>query len=218
MNLKIYNEMQNILHECPSLINDKDAFAKICSVRFGVDVYWSDIDRITQAIEEHYFTKVWQPKTKKYKYSGLAIVDEINNMNPEHVLDVGCGYNEFKGKINNLTGIDPYNDKADVKCGVMQYEPEHLFDVLICFGSINFGNVQKVFSELKQCVQLTKGGGLLFFRVNPGIQHDPAEAKWIEFFNWSPEFIYNSAIAVGCSVINIRQDDNRIYFVLKKDK
>ena len=63
MNLKIYNEMQNILLECPSLINDTEAFAKICSVKFGVDVHWSDIDRITQAIEEHYFTKIWQPKT-----------------------------------------------------------------------------------------------------------------------------------------------------------
>ena len=174
--------MQNILHECPSLINDDDAFAKICSVKFGVDIYWSDIDRITQAIEEHYFTKIWQPKTKKYKYSGLAIVDEINNMKPKHVLDVGCGYNEFKGKINNLTGIDPYNDKADIKCGVMDYQPEHLFDVLICFGSINFGNVEKVFSELQKCVEITEKGGLLFFRVNPGIQHDPDEAKWIEFF------------------------------------
>jgi hypothetical protein len=30
----------------------------------------------------------------------------------ESVLDVGCGYNEFKGKINNLTGLDPYNKKC----------------------------------------------------------------------------------------------------------
>ena len=35
-------------------------------------------------------------------------------MNPDNVVDIGCGFNEFKGKITNLIGIDPYNDKADI--------------------------------------------------------------------------------------------------------
>ena len=37
------------------------------------------------------------------------------------VLDVGCGYNEFKGKIKNLTGIDPYNFHADWKIALKDY-------------------------------------------------------------------------------------------------
>lgn len=176
------------------------------------------VDQIDNAVNEKYFTKVWHPKQKKYKYSGLAIVDEINQLSPKSVLDVGCGYNEFKGKINNLYGIDLYNPKADEQVGIMEYKPERLHDILICFGSINFGNVQKVFRELQKCVSITEPGGLLFFRVNPGIQHDPAEAKWIEFFEWSPEFIFNSAKEVGCSVVNMRNDANRVYFVLRKDK
>ena len=45
-----------------------------------------------------------------YKWSGYRLVDEINSQKPRSVLDVGCGFNRFKGKINNLMGIDPYND------------------------------------------------------------------------------------------------------------
>ena len=218
MNTKIYNELQRILKDCPSLLDSSQALIEMINVRFDVSVTEPTVEQIDNAVNEKYFTKVWHPKQKKYKYSGLAIVDEINQLSPKSVLDVGCGYNEFKGKINNLYGIDLYNPKADEQVGIMEYRPERLHDVLICFGSINFGNVQKVFSELQKCVEITEPGGLLFFRVNPGIQHDPVEAKWIEFFEWTPEFIFNSAKEVGCSVVNMRNDANRIYFVLRKDK
>ena len=218
MNTKIYNELQRILKDCPHLLDNSQALIEMINVRFDVSVTEPTVDQIDDAVNEKYFTKVWHPKQKKYKYSGLAIVDEINQLSPKSVLDVGCGYNEFKGKINNLYGIDLYNPKADEQIGIMEYKPERLHDVLICFGSINFGNVQKVFRELQKCVSITEPGGLLFFRVNPGIQHDPAEAKWIEFFEWSPEFIFNSAKEVGCSVVNMRNDANRVYFVLRKDK
>jgi len=217
MNLKIYNEMQNILHECPSLINDDDAFAKICSVRFGVDIYWSDIDRITQEIEQHYFTKIWQPKTKKYKYSGLAIVDEINNMKPKSVLDVGCGYNEFKGKIHNLIGIDPYNDNADFKVGPMDFRTIQKFDVILCLGSVNFGGENKIIAEVGRCVSLLEDGGIMFFRVNPGLSHDTPESKWVEFFAWNVPFIIRLSEMFNLKILDIRDDTNsRKYFVYKK--
>ena len=92
-------------------------------------------------------------------------------------MDVGCGFNEFKGKINNLYGIDLYNTKADERVDIMDYKPEQQHDVLICFGSINFGNVQKVFSELKKCVEITEPGGLLSPRVNPCIHMIPLKPK-----------------------------------------
>lgn len=210
--------MQSILRACPNLIEDKRALLEMISVRFGVEVNDIDVDTISDAVLEKYFTKVWQPSTKKYKYSGLDIIDEVNAMKPEHVLDVGCGYNEFKGKIKNLYGIDAFNERADERVDIMDYYPGHAYDVLICFGSINFGNTQKVYSELAKAVAITKIGGLLYFRVNPGIQHDPKEAEWIEFFPWTPEFLFNSAKELGCSVLSMRNDSNRIYFALRKDK
>ena len=136
-------------------------------------------------------------------------------MKPRSVLDVGCGYNEFKGKIHNLIGVDAFNDRADVKSSIIDYNPGKQFDVVISLGSINFGSAEKVFAELEKVVSLTTTGGLLYFRVNPGETHDPKEAKYIDFFNYDYTFILNSANALNCEVMALREDANRIYFVWK---
>ena len=215
-NYKIHNELESIYKNCPGIT--KSELLELVKTRFGVDVQNPTEDEIDEAVLERYFTKVWQPKTKKYKYSGLSIVDEINNMNLDSVLDIGCGYNEFKGKINNLTGIDAYNSRADHQVHLLDYKTDKLYDAVICFGSINFGNVTKIIAEMKKAVSLVKQNGLMYFRVNPGIQHDDEEAHYIDFFEWTPEFIFNISQALGCRLINMRKDANRIYFILKKDK
>ena len=38
------------------------------------------------------------------------------------LLDVGCGDHPFKGRINNLVGIDPYNDCADYMVDILDYK------------------------------------------------------------------------------------------------
>jgi hypothetical protein len=174
------------------------------------------VDAIDEQVLANYFGRVWQPKTKKYKYSGLDIIDEVNALEPTSVLDLGCGYNEFKGKMNNVTGVDPYNSKADIVCSILDYTPDTQYDVTICMGSINFGSADKIIREVGHAVDLTAPEGLLFFRVNPGKQHEAPEAKWIDFFNWTPEFIINLARELNLIVVTIKQDANRLYFVLKR--
>jgi predicted nucleic acid-binding Zn-ribbon protein len=96
----------------------KETFDIECDQQFtSVEEYVQHIDN--QCLNA-YFSKIWQPDMKKWKYSGLKLVDEVNALNPRSVLDVGCGYNEFKGKIRNLTGIDPYNDRADYKISIIR--------------------------------------------------------------------------------------------------
>ena len=227
MNSKIIKQLQVMFTASPQLMRDTDLLRKAINGTFGVDINISSFDNIatlTKIIDhevlKNYFSKVWQPQTKKYKYSGLSIIDEVNNLQPNKVLDLGCGYNEFKGKVNNLIGIDPYNDKADVQSGILEYNAQTNFDVVICLGSINFGTVDKIYSELEHTVKLTRQGGLLYFRANPGTQHEAPEAKWIEFFEWTTEFIINSAERLGCELVTLNQDmgerGSRYYFVLKK--
>lgn len=231
MNSKIIAELNNLLMASPQLMRDNELLSKAVNGTFGVsiktnDLYHKDIYDLAAIIDyavlENYFSKVWQPKTKKYKYSGLSIVDEVNKLKPRSVLDLGCGYNEFKGKISNLVGVDPYNTKADVQSSILDYRSKDLFDVIICLGSINFGSVDKIYSELEHAVKLTSLNGLLYFRANPGTQHKAPEAKWIEFFNWNSQFIINSASELNCSIVDLRQEDgergSRYYFVLRKDK
>ena len=224
MNLKILNELDRILKSNPSLQSDKNTFCQVVNGVFDIELSQIDdieihalAEQIDRAVLSNYFSKVWQPETKKYKYSGLSIIDEVNSMNPDNVVDIGCGYNEFKGKIKNLIGIDPYNDRADISIHTLDYKPDVEFDVAICLGSINFGSSDKILAELENVVNMVKSGGFLYFRVNPGIQHDKPAAKWINFYDWDPIFISNAAEHLNCNVLTLRQDEgDRFYFVLRK--
>ena len=189
---------------------------------FGVDVKRCDTleqyaDVIDDACLNKYFSKYWQNDMKKWKYSGLALINEVNNLKPRAVLDVGCGYNEFKGRINNIIGIDPYNDKADLQVGTLDYITDQKFDVILCLGSVNFGNRDKIIAEVSRCVKLLADNGTMFFRVNPGLSHDKPEADWIEFYAWNVPFIIELSEKFNLKILDIRDDTNsRKYFVYKK--
>ena len=124
---------------------------------FGVEVARCDtLEQYVEAIDvaclHKYFSKYWENDIKKWKYSGLSLVEEVNSLKPRAVLDVGCGYNEFKGKINNLIGIDPYNDRADLEVSTLEYRTTQKFDVIMCLGSVNFGSRDKIIAETgKMC-------------------------------------------------------------------
>lgn len=214
------------MRENPKLAFDMGTLTQVINGVFDLEIdhlQTTNTIELTQIIDDlvlnKYFSSVWQPETKKYKYSGLSLIDEINNLKPRDVIDVGCGYNEFKGKIHNLMGIDPYNDRADLKVSLMDFKPQHKYDVAICLGSINFGSTEKILGELNKAVDMVESGGLLYFRVNPGIQHTKPEAQWINFYDWDPVFISNAARALDCTLLQLRQDsNNRFYFVWKKLK
>ena len=217
MNKKIFAQL--LAHSQNDLAKITDPYIR---ETFGVTVKRCDtLEQYTQAIDDaclhNYFSKYWNNDMKKWKYSGLALVDEVNNLKPRTVLDVGCGYNEFKGKINNLIGIDPYNDRADFEVSTMDYKTDQKFDVILCLGSVNFGSRDKIIAEVGRCVNLLTDGGTMFFRVNPGIQHDKPEAKWIEFFAWNVPFIIELAELFNLQVMDIRDDTNsRKYFIYRK--
>tara|TARA_Y100001937_G_scaffold38126_1_gene54315 strand:+ start:2177 stop:2836 length:660 start_codon:yes stop_codon:yes gene_type:complete len=191
---------------------------------FGVEVkrceslaeYCNVID---DACLHKYFSKYWQNDMKKWKYSGLSLINEVNALKPRSVLDVGCGYNEFKGKIDNLIGIDPYNRLADIHVGTLEYKTKQKFDVILCLGSVNFGGRDKIIAEVSRCVNLLEDGGTMFFRVNPGMKHDKPEADWIEFYAWNVPFIIELSEMFNLKVLDIRDDTNqRKYFVYRKVK
>ena len=191
---------------------------------FGVEVkrcetLLQSTDAIDDACLHRYFSKYWQNDMKKWKYSGLALIDEVNALKPRAVLDVGCGYNEFKGKINNLIGIDPYNNLADHQVGTLEYNTDRKFDVILCLGSVNFGSKDKIIAEVSRCVSLLADGGTMFFRVNPGVQHDKPEADWIEFYAWNVPFIIELTEILQLKILDIRDDTNqRKYFIYRTSK
>jgi hypothetical protein len=220
MNRKIFAELVNKTNNDVSKVTSqliKDTF----DVDF--DKTCKTLVDYTLGIDEKclhkYFAYHWEADMKKWKHSGLQLIDQVNDLNPRAVLDVGCGGNEFKNKIHNLIGLDPYNHNADYQIDLMDFRPMEKFDVILALGSINFGGQNKIIAEVSKCVNMLEEGGMMFFRVNPGIQHDKPEAKWIEFYAWNVPFIIELAEMFNLKVLDIRDDSNkRKYFVYRKVK
>ena len=218
MNKKILAELltysQNNIEKITSEYISKTFGVKLKDKFEKLEDYVEAIDNL---ILDRYFSKYWQADMKKWKYSGLQLIDEVNKLKPRAVLDVGCGYNEFKGKIKNLTGIDPYNHHADWKIHLRDYKTKIKYDVILCLGSINFGSRSKIESEIEMCVNLLEKDGIMFFRVNPGVQHDKPESRWVDFFAWNVPFIIDTAEKFGLEILDIRDDTNqRKYFIYRK--
>jgi hypothetical protein len=221
MNHKILHKLEQMLHTSPQLLRNSRTLQQAIQGTFDIeiDVEYNHIgelvDRIDDKVLDNYFRNVWQGAMSKYKYSGLALIDEINSLKPRKVLDIGCGYHEFKGKIDNIVGIDPYNDSADLQVKLLDHHPDEKYDVTIALGSINFGSTDKIYAELEHAVSLCNPGAVMFFRANPGLPHDKAESDWIYFYPWDSNFIVNCAEQLGVDIIDIRTDThkNRLYFV-----
>jgi len=176
----------------------------------------SIVDQLDIKYSTMFFGEIWKPHTENYNYTGWALVDEVKKLNPKAVLDVGCGYNQFKERIPNLIGIDPYNNMSDYQVDILEYANcEEHFDAIIALGSINFNSLEDIRLRIANCVRLLNKGGKMFFRVNPGIQHK--KGPWVEVFEWSFEVAHNFAKEFELELETFKQDSNdRKYFVLSK--
>lgn len=182
--------------------------------------YEGTLIEVTNDFSERYikrfFGEIWKPRTDEFTHSGWQLADEVNKLNPKSVLDVGCGYHPFKGRIQNLVGIDPYNNLADYQIDILEYKvkPES-HDVIIALGSINFNSKDEIESRFSHCVNLLEPSGHFFLRVNPGIPHKTG--PYVEIFDWSFEVVNEFAEKYKLKLLEFKKDANgRLYFVYKK--
>jgi len=178
--------------------------------------YVGTLRDITNDLSERYilrfFSEIWKPRTGDYEHTGWDLADEINKLNPERVLDVGCGYHPFKGRINNLVGIDPYNNCADYEVDILDYRVRHHYDVIIALGSINFNSQDEIEQRFAHCVSLLKTGGRFYLRANPGITHKTG--PYVEIFPWTFEVVNEFAERYNLHLDTYKKDANdRLYFV-----
>lgn len=179
--------------------------------------YIGTLSDITTDLSNRYthrfFAEIWKPRTNEYDYTGWQLAEEVNNLNPKSVLDVGCGYHPFKGRIQNLTGIDPYNNCADYMVDILDYVGEH--DVIIALGSINFNSKDEIEKRFAKCVNILQQGGSMFLRANPGIPHKTG--PYVDIFPWSFEVVKEFADKYNLKLETFKKDNNdRLYFVYKK--
>jgi hypothetical protein len=134
----------------------------------------------------YYFSQIWKPSRNR----DLSDPETISKLigKDEWLLDVGCGNNPFKEYIANVVGIDPASGKADIVTTIENYQPDRLFDVATCLGSINFGNENTISLQIEKVVTCMKPVSRIYWRLNPGRQdHNNRECEQIEFFPWTHE-------------------------------
>jgi len=176
------------------------------------------VDYINEAVLTEFFGQVWKPRTASYTWTGYKIAEEINKCNPKNVLDVGCGYNQFKELIPNLTGLDPYNNNADIMLDIADYTVDPAsFDHVIALGSINFGSKNDIEKRFAKVVELLVPGGRLWMRCNPGIDHTAGPGKWVEIFPWNFGVAHELAKKYGLTLKTLKKDHDRLFFLFVKN-
>jgi hypothetical protein len=245
MNKKIYGFILKKLNECFKLdrykkvrenLNENTVLTDLPwtlkrweKFRAEVNVTFQDIDltfegtlkKFTDHIDYSYQCRVWggemwKPRTEVYRFTGWNIVKDITDLKPRAVLDVGCGFNQFKEHIPNLVGIDRYNPNADYMVEIMDFvaKPES-FDAIIVFGSINFYSYEWVAERFKRVFELLAPGGTVFCRANP-FNTGPTN-EWIDPYHWNFETAVRIAEENGVKLETWKQDNgDRFYFVYKK--
>jgi len=173
-----------------------------------------------------YFSGVWKSK-HGYPESGRFLIKFANMNKPKSVLDVGCGDNYYKDKIQNLVGLDPYHPKADIKKTLEEFEPKKQYDQVLALGSLNFGtdkkHIEKMFDKV---VNMTKVDGYLYFRFNPGIDHKPftkdkSSFKFIDWFPWTQEQVFDLMKLHNLKMIRFaieknQQGDERYFYIMQR--
>ena len=89
------------------------------------------------------------------EYEGNNLISTINALNPKLVLDLGCGYNKYKGLIKGVVGIDGYdsNSAVDIKDTILNVYNDRIFepssaDAIICLGCGILGQGGEIGGEL----------------------------------------------------------------------
>jgi hypothetical protein len=176
------------------------------------------VAELSEAYTHRFFAEIWKPRTGEYDHSGWALAEAIAKQDPKNVLDVGCGYHPFKGRIPNLIGIDPYNNCADYEVDILEYrvKPESYYHI-IALGSINFNSRDEIEQRFAHCIALLQKGGKFYLRANPGLPHKTG--PYVDIFPWTFEIVNEFAETYNLTLLEFKKEPTelgRLYFVYQK--
>lgn len=107
----------------------------------------------------------------KWNIRGQALVDRLQAMQKARpnlsILDMGCGVNEYKKHLNNVTGVDPYRPEADIMCKQSDFDSQgKTWDVVICFGPMNWYTYDEQYRNMLTLKRCLAPDGLLLWSHN----------------------------------------------------
>lgn len=165
----------------------------------------------------NYFSGAWRQRDRgfhQYDKTGWALIDRVKP--GESVIDVGCGSNPFKGKLDNIVGFDPAFPEADYQLTLEEFVKQNTskFNVAFCLGSINFGDASNIEQQIGLVDGLLVGtGSRIYWRCNPGRRdHGNTECENIPFYPWSFNEHIRLSDKFGYKLLEVSWDaNNRIY-------
>jgi trans-aconitate methyltransferase len=121
-----------------------------------------------------------------FSYSGFNLVKEVNALSPEKVIDVGCGVNFFKDKIQNLVGFDQdYHPNVDFVANVKDVDyPDNTVDVVLLLGPLQYLPKSDHYIQLRKIVKWVKPGGYIVYRIHPFVDYVGHNTDYEDSF-WS---------------------------------
>jgi len=165
---------------------------------------------VVQAAHRLYWDQLWPAKLRitgdngkklleNTTYTGLSLIDSVNALDPNLVLDVGCGQNFYKNKIKNLVGIDIFGQDCDLCFDYFSSDYHTKADAILVLGVLEYGSPEQVHQKLVRIKQNCHNTTQVFFRFNisPKFMHEVMPGLDICFFMdklvYSPEQ-WNQAI------------------------
>jgi len=133
----------------------------------------------------------------KFKHSGYTLLTKIGSQ--EKVLDVGCGHNLFKEHLPNLIGIDPVTSQADHKVALLDYTTFEKFDVILCLGSVHFGELDDIKQSIAHMSSMINAGGRIYWRCG-------TTTEWPWKFPWTKTLHESLSAEFGFTLVDIQDD------------
>ena len=154
------------------------------------------------AVKKHFN---WSPYSKErwatHNLSSLNLVEFINSREPNLVVDIGCGKNNFKGLVPNVIGIDVADyPEADLNLSLEQVYEQGIIgagsaDVVLALGSLNFGTWEHVKQQFRMAIDFVRPGGVFVVRVRLHLSRDGAKPLSLQQgpgriqHNWNWEYV-----------------------------
>lgn len=179
----------------------------------------------------------------KWKIRGKNLIEKLKRMQQERpslsVLDLGCGYNMYKEHLSNVTGVDPYIEDADHLCRIEDFNPQHKYDIIICFGPMNWYTFDQQVRNMRKIKECLAEGGICYWshvhnyykifqidasRAHTWIAGSLDEAfknnafyffdhlwKYNQYFNWTEEALTRVCNLAGLVTGEMQYDDCGCY-------
>lgn len=106
--------------------------------------------------------------TANWKQPSAYILNLLNTLDitpTTSIIDVGCGYNNYKKFYKNLVGIDIVDNGADIVSSIQNAKNlESSFEIALCLGVLH-GSFEHIENDIIKILTWIKPNGYIIFRA-----------------------------------------------------